>query len=162
MSNWPYKTIDEDMYKMHELYGNHPKVKPMFKLSCECGLRVISGCNLTNDEKLSLIENLAIGNPWYIHLNGADRKNVAKQLEGIEYPFHLPIHPNLAAYIVALNYLHDIKECDAKILAVAFTHQMDLFDSLLIHWNIFKSDIKDEILNEWKINGDYLQEVLNL
>jgi len=163
MSNWPYKTIDENMYKMHELYGMHPQKISLIHASCECGLKIMTKAQLNEDEKLSLIENLAIGNPWYINIkNNAQIQYIAKQLLSIKYPFHLPIHPSLAAYIVALNYLHNINECNAKILAIAFSQQSNLFESLLIHWNIYKPNVKDEIINSWKINGNYLTELLNL
>jgi hypothetical protein len=147
---------------MHELMNNHPKKLGKFNQSCECGLRFVSGFNLNEDDKLSIIENLAIGNPWYTYLNSIQMRYVAKHLLNIKYPFHLPIHQSLASYIVALNHLHGIKECDAKTLALAFTKQLEVFKGLLIYWDIYKSTIKDDILQTWKIHGDYILEVLSI
>jgi hypothetical protein len=162
MNNWPYKTIDENMYKMHELMGIHAQIMPTFNRSCECGLRFISSDHLSKDEELSLIENLAIGNPWYLNLNDIQVRYVANQLRTIKYPFHLPIHQSLGMYMVALNYLHGIKKCDAMTLAMTFVHHMDLFKGLLFNWGIYKSGVKDEILKTWEIDGDYLLEALKI
>jgi hypothetical protein len=162
MSKWPFKTIDERLYKMHEAYKTHsPRVEMGTDNPCSCGLWLPGYGVLVENPQQSIMENLAIGNPWYLD---KPSKDLADALMLIKYPFPMPIHQSLAAYTVALNYLNDIPKCDAKTIAIALyiREQRDIIRSLLVQWDIFTSDYKEKILSTWEIEGDLIKEILNL
>jgi hypothetical protein len=162
MNKWPFKTIDETLYKMHEAYKIHP---PRLEMGtdnpCSCGLWLPKYYALVENPQQSIVENLAIGNPWYL---AKPSEYLANMLMLMKYPFPMPIHQSLAAYTVALNYLNDIPKCDAKTIAIALyiSEQMDIVRSLLVQWDIFTSDYKEKILSTWEIEGDLIKEILNL
>jgi hypothetical protein len=163
MSNkWPYKTIDEYTYKMHELLGNHIlNEPPLFNSRCDCGLEIPISDIFNEEIELKIIENLAIGNQAYKFKSTI--KHIAPKLKKMNYPFHLPIHQSLAAYAIALNYYHNIKICNAKTLAIALIQQNELLSSLIIALTgKFNSNYQNIIRSTWEIEGDLLQEMLNL
>jgi hypothetical protein len=162
MSKWPFKTIDETLYKMHEAYKTHPpRVEMGTDNPCTCGLWLPCHDILVANPQQSIVENLAIGNPWYL---AKPSKYLANMLMLMKYPFPMPIHQSLAAYTIALNYLNDIPKCDAKSIAIALYvgEQNDIVRSLLIQWDIYTSDYKEKILSTWEIEGNLIQEILNL
>jgi hypothetical protein len=161
-NEWPYKTIDEYAYKMHEALGNHIIAHhPSLEFRCDCGLEVPILDVFNEEIELKIIENLAIGNPAYKLKSTI--KHIAPKLKKMNYPFHLPIHQSLAAYTIALNYYHNIKICNAKTLAIALIQQNELLSSLLIALTgKFNSNYQNIIRSTWQIQGDLLKEMLNL